>query len=183
MPAAYYENLDTQPHKPWPECLNLQGVEDFDPNDPLYYAMEAIGSEPRAKQLRWVSDSSVNLEFYSPEDAAAALALLTHEEAGDPNSYALQDSRRAKTYSKKPNSILRVREANDGDQKPKGAANRSTYYQRNPDVRGNREREPRKPQPPKRDFLDYGEEDSGSRDSRPRRRRRWVLQYRSTVTR
>ncbi|KAH3917164.1 hypothetical protein HBH56_053190 [Parastagonospora nodorum] len=171
MPAAYYENLDTQPHKAWPECLNLQGVEDFDPNDPLYYAMEAIGSEPRVKQLRWVSDSSVNLEFYSSEDAAAALALLTHEEAGDPNSYALQDSRRAKTYTKKPNSILRLREANDGDQKPKGAANRSTYYQRNPDVRGNREREPRKRQPPQRDFLDYGEEDSGSRDSRPRRRR------------
>jgi hypothetical protein len=147
MPAAYFENLDTQPQKAWPECLNLQGVEDFDPNDPLYYIMEHCGADPRAKQLRWVSDSSVNLEFYSPEDAAAALLLLTHPDVANANSLGLQDS-------------------------PKGAANRSTYYQRNPDVRGNREREPRKRPQPQRDFLDYGEDDRGSRNSRDRRRRR-----------
>jgi hypothetical protein len=144
-------------------------VEDFDPNDPTYYAMEHCGSEPRVKQLRWVSDSSVNLEFYSAEDAAAALVLLTHESAGDPHSLSLQESRQAKSYSKKPNSILRVRETNAGDQKPKGAANRSTYYQRNPDIRDNREREPRKRQPPKKDILDYGEDDVGSGDRRRRR--------------
>lgn len=172
MPAAYYENLDTQPSKAWPECLNLQGVNEFDPNDPLYYIMEHCGADPRTKQLRWVNDSSVNLEFYSPQEAAAALQLLTHEEVGNAASLGPQDSRRAKAYSKKPDSVLRVREANDSDQKPKGAANRSNYYQRNPDVRGNREREPRRRQPPKRDFLDYGEEDMGSRDSRDRRRRR-----------
>ena len=172
MPAAYYENLDAQPQKPWPESLNLQGVNDFDPNDPLYYAMEHCGPEPRVKQLRWVSDSSVNLEFYSAEDAATALQLLTHETVQDPNLLALQDSRQAKSYSKKPDSILRIRETNAGDQKPKGAATRSSYYQRNPDVRGNREREPRKRQPPKRDFLDYGEEDVDSKDSRDRRRRK-----------
>jgi hypothetical protein len=79
MPAAYYENLDVQPKKAWPGSLNLQGVQDFDPNDPLYYIIEHCGAEPRTKQLRWVSDTSVNLEFYSPEDAAAALLLLTHE--------------------------------------------------------------------------------------------------------
>ncbi|KAH8730148.1 hypothetical protein GQ44DRAFT_607301 [Phaeosphaeriaceae sp. PMI808] len=172
MPAAYYENLDTQPTKPWSESLNLQGVSDFDPNDPLYYAMEHCGAEPRVKQLRWVSDSSVNLEFYSAEDAATALLLLTHEEVADVASLALQDSRRAKSYSKKPDNILRVRESNSGDQKPKGAANRSNYYQRNPDIRGNREREPRRRQPPKRDILDYGEEDMDSRDPRDRRRRK-----------
>ncbi|KAL5120552.1 hypothetical protein ACEQ8H_001571 [Pleosporales sp. CAS-2024a] len=171
MPAAYYENLDTQPLKAWPECLNLQGVEDFDPNDPLYYAIEAIGPEPRVKQNRWVSDSSVNLEFYNAADAAKALALLTHDEAGAASSYAAQDSRRAKTYSKKPDSVLRVREANEGDQKPKGAANRSNYYQRNPDVRGNHEREPRRRPHPKRDVLDYGGESMGSRGPRERRRR------------
>jgi hypothetical protein len=172
MPAAYYENLDVQPKKAWPGSLNLQGVQDFDPNDPLYYIIEHCGAEPRTKQLRWVSDTSVNLEFYSPEDAAAALLLLTHEDVGGVHSHALQDSRRAKSYSKKPDSVLRVREANDGDQKPKGAANRSNYYQRNPDVRGNREREPRKREAPKRDVLDYGEEDQDVRDPRDRRRRR-----------
>ncbi|KAF2833684.1 hypothetical protein CC86DRAFT_365513 [Ophiobolus disseminans] len=168
VPAAYFENLDSQPHKPWPESLNLQGVEDFDPNDPLYYAMEHCGSEPRVKQLRWVSDQSVNLEFYSAEDAATALRLLTHESVRNVDSLSLQDSRQAKTYSKKPNSVLGVRETNSGDQKNKGAAHRSTYYQRNPDVRGNREREPRKRPPPQRDILDYGEQEERSRD--PRRR-------------
>jgi hypothetical protein len=168
VPAAYFENLDTQPHKPWPESLNLQGVSDFDPNDPLYYAMEHCGSEPRVKQLRWVSDTSVNLEFYSAEDAAAALVLLSHE-SENPSSLSLQDSRRAKNYSKKPDSILRIRETNSGDQKPKGAANRSNYYQRNPSIRGNREREPPRRPPPKRDFLDYGEEDDDRRDRRRRR--------------
>jgi len=141
-------------------------VQDFDPNDPLYYAMEHCGSEPRVKQLRWVNDQSVNLEFYSAFDAGTALQLLTHESVMDPSLLAPQDTRQAKTYSKKPNSVLQVRETNAGDQKPRGAANRSTYYQRNPDVRGNREREPRRPQPPKRDFLDYGEEEEGSRDRR-----------------
>lgn len=146
-------------------------MEDFDPNDPLYYAMEHCGADPRVKQLRWVSDASVNLEFYSAEDAATALRLLTHESAMNVDSLGLQDSRQAKSYSKKPNSILRVRETNAGDQKPKGAANRSTYYQRNPDVRGNREREPRKQQraPPKRDILDYGEEEVDPSAGRRRR--------------
>jgi len=130
--------------------------------------MEHCGADPRVKQLRWVSDSSVNLEFYNREDAATALQLLSHESVGNISSLSLQDSRQAKSYSKKPNSILRVRETNAGDQKPKGAANRSNYYQRNPDIRGNREREPRKRErePPKRDILDYGEEEVDLRDRR-----------------
>ena len=166
VPAAYFEDL--QPQKAWPEYLNLQGVSDFDPNDPLYYAMEVLGAEPRVKQLRWVNDNSVNLEFYSAEDAALALPAFTHTDTNT-SSLAAQTSRPAKPYSKKPDSALVVREANASDQKPRGAANRSNYYQRNPDVRGNQQREPRRRQPPKRDVLDYGEEDQGSR---PRRRRR-----------
>jgi hypothetical protein len=104
--------------------LNLQGVEDFDPNDPLYYIMEHCGADPRAKQLRWVSDSSVNLEFYSPEDAAAALLLLTHPDVANANSLGLQDSRRAKPYSKKADSVLRVREANEGTTQATATAER-----------------------------------------------------------
>lgn len=166
VPAAYFEDL--QPQKSWPEYLNLQGVGDFDPNDPLYYAMEILGTEPRVKQLRWVNDSSVNLEFYSTEDAALALTAFTHTDT-NPTSIAAQTSRPAKPYSKKPDSALMIREANAGDQKPKGAANRSNYYQRNPDVRGNTQREPRRRQPPKRDLLDYGDEEMGSRSRRRRR--------------
>ncbi|CAO2658764.1 Nn.00g064870.m01.CDS01 [Neocucurbitaria sp. VM-36] len=167
VPAAYYEDIEIQ--KPWPEALNLQGVGDFDPNDPLYYAMEHCGADPRVKQLRWVNDSSVNLEFYSAQDAAVALGILTHAEVGDPNSLAAQAPRKAKPYSKKPDSVLMIRETNAGDQKPKGAATRSRYYKENPDVAGNRQREPRRRPPPKKDFLDYGDDDMGSRE-RVRRR-------------
>jgi hypothetical protein len=48
----------------------------------------------------------------------------------------------------------------------RGAATYSRYYEKNPDVRGperrgdrGREQEPRRRQPPRTDFLDYGEED------------------------
>ncbi|KAF3007923.1 hypothetical protein E8E13_011175 [Curvularia kusanoi] len=167
VPAAYFEDL--QPQRPWPEYLNLQGVGSFDPNDPLYYAMETLGTEPRVKQLRWVNDNSVNLEFYSADDAATALIAFTHPDA-NASSLAAQTSRPAKPYSKKPDSVLTIRESNAGDQKPKGAANRSNYYQRNPDVRDNKQREPRRRQPPKRDVLDYGDEEQGSKSRRRRSR-------------
>lgn len=131
--------------------------------------MEHCGAEPRVKQLRWVNDSSVNLEFYSAEDAAAALVLLTHPDVMNANELPAQDSRIAKAFSKQPDATLRIRETNSGDQKPRGAARNSNYYQRNPDIAGNRQREKdTRRRPPKKDFLDYGEEDSGSRDRRRR---------------
>jgi hypothetical protein len=159
MPAAYYENLDAvgQTVEQWPDFLNLQGVRDFDPNDPLYYAMEHC-PEPRVKQLRWVNDNSVNLQYYSPQDAALALQVLTDPEAGDPTSISAETGRKARTYSKQPNLVLIIRQANATDQKAKGAGNRSNFYRQNPDVRGGdrgREREPRRRPPPQRDFLDY----------------------------
>jgi hypothetical protein len=153
----------------WPESLNLQGVSDFDPSDPLYYAMEHCRSDPRVKQLRWVNDHSVNLEYYSAEDATLALSILTHPDTGNTSNLSAQEPRKAKQYSKNPDSVLLVRQANAGDQKPKGAARNSNYYQRNPDVAGNHQREPRRRPPPKKDFLDYGDEDAGPR-ARPRRR-------------
>ncbi|EOA92315.1 hypothetical protein ACJQWK_03919 [Exserohilum turcicum] len=167
IPAAYLEDIVI--HEPWPESVNLQGVSDFDPNDPLYWAMEHCQSEPRVKQLRWVNDNSVNLEYYSKEDAALALNILTHPDNGNTSNLSLQAPRKAKPYSKKPESLLTVRQSNAGDQKPRGAATRSNYYQRNPDVAGNRQREPRRRPPPKKDYLDYGDTDM---DSRERSRRR-----------
>jgi hypothetical protein len=149
----------------WPELVNLQGVSDFDPSDPLYYAMEHCLSDPRVKQLRWVNDGSVNLEFYSGEDATKALSILTHPEVGNISNLSAQEPRKAKPYSKQPNSNLMVRQSNAGDQKPRGAARSSNYYQRNPDVAGNRQREPRRRPPPKKDYLDYGDD-----EARPRRR-------------
>jgi hypothetical protein len=188
VPAAYFEDLE--PQRAWPESLNVQGVADFDPNDPLYWSMEHLGADPRVKQLRWVNDTSVNLDFYSAADAQTALAALTHADAA-PSAFSSQTPRQAKPYSKKPDSVLTIREANAGDQKPKGAANRSNYYQRNPDIRGGRNtrdsrdsrdnrdnrdnRDDRRRRPPPSDALDYGDDDRGAR--RPRQRRRSNQDY------
>lgn len=177
VPAAYFESLDEQPSEPWPEYLNLQGVNEFDPNDPLYYAIEHC-LEPRVKNTRWVNDNSVNLQYYSAEDAAIALAALTDPQAGDPASIAPQTGRKARPYSKQPGILLSVRQANSGDSKPKGAANRSHYYKQNPDVRGDRgerndrSREHRRRQPPRRDFLDYDDMDTGETA-----RRRYITSF------
>lgn len=83
MPAAYYENLNARPVEQWPDYLNLQGVSNFDDNDPLYYAMEHC-LEPRVKQHRWVNDTSVNLQYYSAQDAALALQALTDPTVSTP---------------------------------------------------------------------------------------------------
>ncbi len=131
--------------------------------------MEHCQSDPRVKQLRWVNDNSVNLEFYNKEDAAVALGILTHPDIGDTSNLSMQEPRKAKPYSKNPNSLLLIRQSNAGDQKPRGAATRSNYYQRNPDVAGNRQREPRRRPPPKQDYLDYGDEDMDSREQTRRR--------------
>ncbi|CAA9964200.1 hypothetical protein PTNB73_09370 [Pyrenophora teres f. teres] len=168
IPAAYLEDIIV--HKPWPESLNLQGVDNFDPNDPLYYTIEHCQSDPRVKQLRWVSDTSVNLDYYNSEDAALALKMLTAPEVGDTSNLSMQASRPAKPYSKKPDNILMIRQSNAGDEKPKGAAQRSNYYQRNPDVAGNRQRAPRRRSPaPRKDYLDYGEDDMAFRGQSRRR--------------
>jgi hypothetical protein len=177
MPAAYFEDLDAKPLEQWPDHLNLQGVSEFDPNDPLYYAMEHC-LELRVKQTRWINDNSVNLQFYSAEDAAMALQALTDPGAGDPASIPTATGRKARPFSKKPEVILSVRQANEGDQKARGAANRSNFYKHNPDVRGERDRgrvrgeQPRRRQPMRNDYLDL---DYDGEDSRPRTRTRYDL--------
>lgn len=181
MPAAYFEDLGGGTrHKQWHACLNIQGVDKFDPSDPLYYNMEHC-PELRVKQVKWVSDSSVNLLYDNPQDAATALRILTDPSAGDPALYAPEVSRSARPFSQRPASELIIRQANSGDLKEPGAAKQSRYYRENPDIRGGDEgqyqgrdrrnnrgggREPRRPQ--QRDILDYGDE-----EPRARRRRRY----------
>lgn len=165
MPAAYYEDLNERPARQveqWPESLNLQGVDNFNPTDAVYYLIESGVTQQKIKQQHWVNDSSLNLQFYDAGEAAIALQLLTDPEAGDPTSIPPETARKAKPYK---GLNLFIRQANSGDQKVRGAATHSRYYERNPDVRGGdrrgdrgRAREPRRRQPPRRDYLDYGDE-------------------------
>lgn len=157
MPAAYFESLEAV--RPFPESLNLQGVNDFGPNDPIDYALEHC-PERKPKRLRWVNDNSVNIEYYSASDAADALLVLSHPDAGVAAIIPPQTSRQALSYSKKPDSTLVIREANSGDHKEKHASERSEFYRKNPEARERelerrRERERRRPAA---DVLDYGDE-------------------------
>jgi hypothetical protein len=163
MPAAYYETLET--FREWPETLNIQGVNDFGPNAPMDYALEHC-PEPRPKRQRWVNDSSVNLEYYSAADAQEALLALTHPEAGDAKAIPAQTSRKARYYSQNPDSDLVVREANTGDQKQRNAADRSEYYKKNPQIREQKPKRRERTPPPI--FLDYGDEEGETRNSRGR---------------
>lgn len=159
MPAAYYESLES--FNPIPDTLNLQGVIDFGPNDPVDYALE-VCPERRPKRARWINDNSVNIEYYSTNDAADALLMLTHPDAGVAAVIAPQEARKATVYSKKPDSNLMVREANTGDQKQRNAAERSDFYRKNPqarerDLARKRPRERERPESPPV-VLDYGDE-------------------------
>jgi hypothetical protein len=155
MPAAYYETLET--FRVFPESLNLQGVTDFGPNDPIDYALEHC-PERKPKRLRWVNDNSVNIEYYSSSDAADALLMLTHPDAGRAASIPAQTSRQAVPYSKKPDSALVIREANSGDQKERRAGERSEFYRKNPQAREHNAERNRERRKPAVDVLDYGDE-------------------------
>lgn len=158
MPAAYFESLET--FRPLPESLNLQGVSDFGPNEPEDYALEHC-PERRPKRIRWVNDNSVNIEYYSPEEAADALLVLTHPDTEGAALLPAQTPRKGQTYSKKPNSALVIRECNTGDQKQRNAAQRSDFYRKNPQARERdqaraRDRElERRRLKPQQDYLDY----------------------------
>jgi hypothetical protein len=164
MPAAYFEDLRV--FESWPETLNLHGVSDFGPNDPSDYTLEHR-PELGVKRLRWVNDNSVNIEYYSAKDAADALSALTDSQAGDHTSLSAQTARRAVPYSRKPDSVLAIREANSGDQKPKNAAVRSQFYKKNPQARERDQEREGGRRRPQRDYLDYDEVDNAG----PRRGR------------
>ncbi|KAI4616773.1 hypothetical protein J4E83_006353 [Alternaria metachromatica] len=54
---AYLEDIIV--HEAWPESLNLQGVSDFDPNDPLYWAMEHCQSERPKPATTWKTAAGI----------------------------------------------------------------------------------------------------------------------------
>lgn len=166
MPAAYYENLEEyRPIKPIPDVLNLQGVSDFGPDEPMDYVLEHC-PEAKPKRVRWINDNSVNLEYYSAHEAADALLVLTHPDAGVAASIPAQTSRKALPYSRKPDSALVVREANTSDQKERNAADRSEYYRRNPQAREQKQQRRREEREPSPVFLDYGDEGAGDKGGR-----------------
>ncbi|KAF2280613.1 uncharacterized protein EI97DRAFT_2588 [Westerdykella ornata] len=159
VPAAYYESLDTTniAPQPTPNMLNLSGVDDFGPEDPVAYVEEHSQAIVPIR-TQWINDSSVNLVYDNEAAAAEALSLLTHPElAEDAIMMEPQESRRAAPYSKMPEVSLWIRIANTNDRKPR----------RPHDKRPEKRR--RRPSPT---ILDYGDEDDHKPQSRDRVRNR-----------
>ncbi|KAF2013785.1 hypothetical protein BU24DRAFT_494193 [Aaosphaeria arxii CBS 175.79] len=156
MPAAYFESLET--HAPIPELLNIQGGSQFGPNAPIDYALEHC-PERRPRNVRWINDNSVNLEYDNAQDAADALLALTHPDVEGAASLDPQTSRKAQIYSGNPDSYLTIRQANTGDQKQRNAAKHSEYYKQHPQARDRqRPRRYDREEPEPEVFLDYGDE-------------------------
>jgi len=107
--------------------VNLQGVDDFGPEDPVAYANEHFVSPDFIKPA-WVDDSSVNFIYKTSAAAKAALHAFTSNEIIDVGAVSPTTSRPAKPYSKKPDAQLVVRQANSGDQKSKDARKHSRWH-------------------------------------------------------
>ncbi|KAF2199699.1 hypothetical protein GQ43DRAFT_433180 [Delitschia confertaspora ATCC 74209] len=131
--AAYTADL------PVPEAINIQGVDEFRPDDAKAYAKEHFNSSD-FHRIVWVNDTSFNILYKTYEAAAAALRAYTSDEIIDPSSIPVENSRKAKPYSGKPEVELLVRQTNSGDVKRKDAHKYSRFYLLNPEFDPENER-------------------------------------------
>ena len=125
VPAVYKDQ-----NYPVPTSVNLQGVDDFTPDDATEYLNEHFRS-PDFVKVAWVNDTSLNYVFKTADAAANALRALTSNEMIDPSAVPVDTSRPAKPYSKKPAEVLGVRQAHSGDVKKKDAYKYSTWHKLN----------------------------------------------------
>lgn len=81
------------------------------------------------KRVEWVDDNSANLVYDTAEAAKEALQIFSRESVEDP-----LESRAAKALATHPHVELFVRQAVASDQKERGAAHRSAFYLRHPEL-------------------------------------------------
>lgn len=82
------------------------------------------------RRLEWIDDSSLNIVYHKPEDAAAALILLSVEQDTIPLP---SQERPAKTLASRPDLQFSLRQARVSDKKKPGAKDRSAFYLFNPE--------------------------------------------------
>lgn len=105
-------------------ALHLRGVDDMSTgNVHTYISLYTTDSKPR---IEWIDDTSLNLVYYTAQDAQTAFSRLAVNPPGTievvTTSYSAQDN------PEKPESRLTVRFATEGDKKEKGAKDRSRWY-------------------------------------------------------
>lgn len=150
-----------------PYKVHIRGLDTFKPDDVNAYLAEYYGTAELSR-IEWIDDSSANFIFKSESAAQEALVALAAVPIADPTQLPSLEDIPAKTFIQKPESVLRVRFAVEGDKKVHKAAERSRFYllhpEYDPEVRRRRGEFTRDR------YRDRG--DRGDRDDRYRRDRR-----------
>lgn len=115
-----------------PLKVYIRGLDTFNPDDVKAYLAEHY-STSQLSRVEWIDDSSANFIFQSESAAQEALVALAAVEIADATQLPALEDITAKGYSKKPDSVLRVRFAVAGDRKIAGAAERSRFYLLHPE--------------------------------------------------
>ena len=104
-------------------ALYIKGVDDMSTKDVhTYISIYTAESKPR---IEWIDDSSLNLVYYSAEDAQTALSHLITLPTDTVTDTVYAD---ANSNPEKPDAKLSIRYATSADVKVKGAKDRSRWY-------------------------------------------------------
>lgn len=112
--------------------IHIRGLDTFNPNDVKAYLAQH-SSASQFERIEWVDDNSANLLFRSESAATEALVALSALDIVDPSSLPPLEALPAKQYAAKPDSVLQVRFAIEGDKKAAGAAQQSRFYLMHPE--------------------------------------------------
>jgi len=115
-----------------PYKIHIRGLDTFNPDDVKAYVAQHF-SAGQFERIEWVDDSSANLLFRSESVATEALVALSALAIVDPSSLPPLEVLPAKQYAAKPDLVLQVRFAVEGDKKAAGAAHQSRFYLLHPE--------------------------------------------------
>ena len=115
-----------------PFKVYIKGLDTFNPDDVKAYLAEHYGTA-QLSRVEWIDDSSANYIFKSESTAQEALVALAAVEIADPTQLPPLEEIPAKSFTKKPESVLRIRFAVASDKKVFGAAERSRFYLLHPE--------------------------------------------------
>jgi len=115
-----------------PTKVHIRGLDTFNPEEVKAYVAEHCGLT-QFDRVEWIDDTNANLVFRSEALAQEVLVALASVAIADPSALPPLEEVPAKGFSGKPDSVLFVRFAVQGDRKVVGAAARSRFYLLHPE--------------------------------------------------
>ncbi|KAK3499668.1 uncharacterized protein B0T23DRAFT_370450 [Neurospora hispaniola] len=115
-----------------PTKVHVRGLDTFNPEQVKGYVAEHCGLT-QLDRVEWIDDTNANLVFRSEAIAQEVLVALASVAIADPTALPPLEEVPAKGFSGKPDSVLFVRFAVQGDRKVVGAAARSRFYLLHPE--------------------------------------------------